>query len=43
MTGAKVYAGVVVVLGAIATLATSGIGYAQVIAGQAVDNNGAPQ
>ena len=43
MTRTKVCAGVVVVLCAIATLATSGIGYAQVVARQAVDNNGAPQ
>jgi hypothetical protein len=43
MTRTKVCAGVVVVLCAIATLATSGIGYAQVVARQVVDNNGAPQ
>ncbi len=42
MTKTQVCAGVVV-LCAIATLATSGIGYAQVVAGQVVDNNGAPQ
>ena len=42
MTKRQVCAGVVV-LCAIATLATSGIGYAQVVAGQVVDNNGAPQ
>jgi hypothetical protein len=42
MTRTKVCAGVVVVLCAIATLATS-IGYAQVVAGQVVDKNGAPQ
>ena len=42
MTRTKVCAGVVVVLCAIATLATS-VGYAQVVAGQVVDNNGAPQ
>ena len=42
MTRTKVCAGVVVVLCAIATFATS-IGYAQVVAGQVVDKNGAPQ
>ena len=42
MTKTQVCAGVVV-LCAIATLATSGVGYAQVVAGQVVDNNGAPQ
>ena len=42
MTKTQVYA-VLVVLCAIATLATSGIGHAQVIAGQVVDRNGAPE
>jgi hypothetical protein len=42
MTKTQACAGVVV-LCAIATLAASGIGYAQVVAGQVVDNNGAPQ
>src|SRR4026207_2114879 len=43
MTRTKVCAGAVVVLCAIATAATSGIGYAQVVARHVVDNNGAPQ
>ena len=42
MTKTQVSAGVVV-LCAIATLATSGIGHAQVVAKQEVDKNGAPQ
>ena len=43
MTRTKVCAGVAVVLCAIATLATSGIGYAQEVGRQVVDNSGAPQ
>jgi hypothetical protein len=42
MTKTLVYP-VLLVLCAIATLATSGIGHAQVIAGQVVDKNGAPE